>query len=71
MSELSLVEAENVLIVQFKTHDLRADALTHQIGQEFLDLPAKSDGKILVDFKSVSVMSSAMIGKLLALHKFR
>ncbi len=61
---------EGVLVVSFTDAKILDEAKIAQIGKELMELVAMADqGKMVVDFSGVSFMSSAMIGKLVLLHK--
>ena len=61
---------DGVLVVSFTDAKILDEAKIAQIGKELMDFVAQTDqGKMLVDFSGVSFMSSAMIGKLVLLHK--
>ncbi len=61
---------DGVLVVSFTDAKILDEAKIAQIGKELMDFVAQADqGKMLVDFSGVSFMSSAMIGKLVLLHK--
>lgn len=59
-----------VLVVSFTDAKILDEAKIQQIGKELMELvPQATEKKLLVDFTGVSFMSSAMIGKLVLLHK--
>ncbi len=61
---------EGVLVVSFTDAKILDEAKIAQIGKELMELVSMADqGKMVVDFSGVSFMSSAMIGKLVLLHK--
>jgi anti-sigma B factor antagonist len=61
---------EGVLVVSFTDAKILDEAKIAQIGKELMELVAMADqGKMVVDFSGISFMSSAMIGKLVLLHK--
>jgi anti-sigma B factor antagonist len=68
---LDLQDAGEVLVVTFKQASILDQAVIDQIGQEFnqAELEAASNRKLLVDFRTVEYMSSAMLGKIVQLHK--
>ena len=61
---------QGVLVVSFTDAKILDEAKIQQIGKELMELvPQASSNKMLLDFEGVSFMSSAMIGKLVLLHK--
>jgi len=68
---LGLRDADDVLVVTFKQASILDQAVIDEIGKEFsqAQLEAASCRKILVDFQAVEFMSSAMLGKIVQLHK--
>jgi anti-sigma B factor antagonist len=68
---LDLQDAGEVLVVTFKQASILDQAIIDQIGQELgqAGLEASSSRKLLVDFCGVEFMSSAMLGKIVQLHK--
>lgn len=69
MSELQCDERNDVLIVRFNHHSIIANTVIEKVGSELLSLLDRADRKLLLDFRGVSHMSSAMIGKILLLHQ--
>lgn len=68
---LTLKDAGEVLVVGFKQASILDQAIIDAIGGE-LDqaaLEASGNRKMLLDFNAVEYMSSAMLGKLIKLHK--
>jgi len=68
---LDLRDAGEVLIVTIKQASILDQGVIDLIGQE-LDqaaLEASGNRKMLLDFQNVEYMSSAMLGKLIHLHK--
>lgn len=70
-SHLRLADQGEVVIVYFQGQTLTDQTVIEQIGHELSDaaLEASGNRKLLVSFHGVKFMSSAMIGKLLPLHK--
>jgi len=68
---LSLQDAGDVLLVAFLQASILDQAVIDQIAREFgqVELEAASNRKLLLDFRAVEYMSSAMLGKLIQLHK--
>ena len=63
-------EHEDVLIVSFTDSKILDDARIQQLGKELVDKAARAQGaKMVLNFATVSFMSSAMIGKLVLLSK--
>ena len=61
---------QGVLVVSFTDAKILDEAKIQQIGKELMELvPQATSSKMLLDFTGVSFMSSAMIGKLVLLHK--
>jgi anti-anti-sigma factor len=58
-----------VLIIHFTTDDIRSETAVGRIGEELANLAHSAGGKVVVDFSGVQQMSSAMIGKILAINK--
>jgi anti-anti-sigma factor len=69
VAELVSHEKDGVLIAQFTQGKILADGVIAQIGRELLDYADQAPGKLLLDFQGVTFMSSAMIGKIVLLHK--
>jgi anti-anti-sigma factor len=69
MSELQCDEINDVLIVRFNHHTIIANTVIEKVGSELLSLVDRADRKLLLDFRGVNHMSSAMIAKVLLLHK--
>lgn len=73
MAELVAIEKEEVLVVQFTQGKILSDVVIAQIGRELLECAdrAKTEGlgKLLLDFRGVTFMSSAMIGKIVLMNK--
>ncbi len=70
-THLRLQDLGEVLIVYFQEGTLTDQNVIEQIGKEFADVALEASGnrKLLVNFQGVKFMSSAMLGKLLPLHK--
>ncbi len=68
---VELVDRGEVLLTRFKQASILDQAVIDQIGAELMQtaLEASGNRKLLLDFQIVNFMSSAMIGKLLQLHK--
>ena len=68
---VTLRDRGDVLAVYFKQDSILDPQLIDKIGHEFdrVALEAASCRKVLLNFEHVKFMSSAMIGKLLALNK--
>ncbi len=68
---LELEDAGEVLVVRFNQASILDQSVIDQIGRE-LDqaaLEASGNHKLLLNFQSVEYMSSAMLGKLIQLHR--
>ena len=70
-THLRLQDQGEVLIVYFQAGTLTDQTMIEQIGNELNDVALEASGnrKLLVNFQGVKFMSSAMLGKLLPLHK--
>ena len=68
---LDLKDAGEVLVVTFRQASILDQAVIDQIARELdqAELEAASNRKMLLDFQAVEFMSSAMLGKLIQLHK--
>jgi len=68
---LDLQDAGEILVVGFKQSSILDQAVIDQIGREFeqVGLEASGNRKLLLNFQTVEYMSSAMLGKLIQLHK--
>ncbi len=68
---LELQDAGEVLVVSFKQASILDQGVIDEIGKELSQarLEAAGTRKMLVDFRAVEFMSSAMLGKLVQLHK--
>lgn len=69
MPELVSQLKDGVLIAQFTSQEILSDVLIAQTGRELFELAVQSNGKMVVDFQSVTFMSTAMIGKIVLLKK--
>lgn len=70
LQELDLIYTNEVLILSFHDSRLLEDGKIHAIGKEMIaSLPKAKQGRLVVDFDGVDIMSSAMIGKLVLLHR--
>jgi len=69
MPEVLSQQRDDVLIGQFTSQRILDDMLVAQIGRELLELADRAEGKMLLDFQGVTLMSSAMIGKIVLLNK--
>jgi len=72
MSSLRTEENGGVLVVYFNDAKILDEATIQEIGKELIekcDSAANGTKKMLVNFKEVSFMSSAMIGKIILLNK--
>ena len=70
-THLRLGDQGEVLVVYFQAGSLTDQSVIEQIGNELNDVVLEASGnhKLLVNFQGVKFMSSAMLGKLLPLHK--
>ena len=67
---LKTSEEDGVLVAAFTDSNILDEAKIQSIGAELMEcIGAASEQKLLLDFEGVSFMSSAMIGKLVLLHK--
>jgi anti-anti-sigma factor len=68
---LDLKDAGEVLVARFKQTSILDQAVSDEIACEFdqAELEASANRKLLLDFQGVEYMSSAMLGKLIQLHK--
>lgn len=68
---LELQDAGEVLVVTFNQASILDQMVIDQIGREFdqAGLEAAGNRKMLLNFRTVEYMSSAMLGKLIQLHK--
>jgi anti-sigma B factor antagonist len=63
-------ENEDVLVVSFESARILDDATIQRIGQDLLTLAGEArEGRMVLNFGAVKFMSSAMIGKIILLHK--
>jgi anti-sigma B factor antagonist len=69
MPELVSQERDDVLIVGFASQTIVADSLVDKVGREFLKLVDVVGPKLLLDFRGVKHISSAMINQILLLHQ--
>ena len=59
-----------MLIAYFTDSKILEDARIQQIGKDLLEVASRAvEGKLVLNFQTVSFMSSAMIGKLVLLNK--
>src|SRR5262245_23947814 len=68
---IALTDAGEVLVATFRQASILDQGVIDQIGKELeqASLEAASNRKLLVDFQTVEYMSSAMLGKIVQLHK--
>lgn len=68
---LELDDAGDVLVVKFNQASILDQMIIDQIGREFdqVHLEAAANRKVLLNFQTVEYMSSAMLGKLIQLHR--
>jgi stage II sporulation protein AA (anti-sigma F factor antagonist) len=68
---IELQDAGEVLVVSFNQASILDQMVIDQIGREFdqAGLEASGNRKLLLNFQTVEYMSSAMLGKLIQLHK--
>lgn len=71
MASLTSQELDDVLVVSFNDAKILDEARIQEIGKELMGLVEQSSAgkKLVLDFKGVQFMSSAMIGKLVLLNK--
>ena len=72
MEFLETERRDGVLIVRFLNSQLAGEDLVFGVGRELLEQAGEAaayEGKLLLSFKGVVNMSSAMLGKLVILHK--
>ncbi len=70
MATLQTIEEGDVLVVFFTDAKILDEARIQEIGRELIDMVGTTpSGKLLLNFKAVSFMSSAMIGKIIQLNK--
>jgi len=69
MADLLTLERDDVLVIRFTSPKLLSDLTIAQIGEGFVKVVEQAKGKLLLDFSGVTAMSSAMIGKIVALNK--
>ena len=63
-------ENEGVLVVYFTDAKILDDSRIQQIGKDLIDVTANAlEKKLVLNFRGVNFMSSAMIGKLVLLNK--
>jgi anti-sigma B factor antagonist len=68
MADVLLEEMEGVLIARLVVARHPSQKQIDDIGRELLTLPERSGGMILLDLREVEFISSALLGKLIALH---
>jgi anti-sigma B factor antagonist len=68
---LELQDAGEVLVVRFNQASILDQAVIDQIGRELdqAGLEASGNRKMLLNFQAIEYMSSAMLGKLIQLHR--
>ena len=71
MALIEIRENEDVVVVSFTQSKILDGQTIQQIGREFgdLTLEASADRRLLLNFKKVDFMASAMLGKIILLHK--
>ena len=68
---LELTDVGEVLVVRFNQASILDQGVIDQIGRELdqAGLEAAGNRKLLVNFQAIEFMSSAMLGKLIQLHR--
>lgn len=71
MAQLTISEANDVVVVTFAESKILDEGVIRQIGEEFkkLTTEAAAERKLLVRFDRVTFMSSAMLGQIMRLAK--
>lgn len=71
MPHLSIAEHQDIVVVSIDVDKILDAELIRQIGKEFSTLTTEAAGekKLLLTFRRVSFMSSAMIGEIMRLAK--
>jgi len=69
MSEIISELVDDVLVVRFTLQTIVLDRVIEEAGKELLELASRVEGDMLLDFRGVKHMSSAMIGKILLLQR--
>ena len=68
--KLNVRRQENVLVVEFEDWRILEETMVAQIGEQLSELvQTGSELRLLLDFKNVEHMSSAMLGVLITLNK--
>ena len=68
--KLNVRRQENVLVVEFEDRRILEETMIAQIGERLSELiQAESEHRVLLDFKNVEHLSSAMLGVLITLNK--
>ena len=68
--KLNVRRQENVLVVEFEDRRILEETMIAQIGERLSELiQAESEPRVLLDFKNVEHLSSAMLGVLITLNK--
>lgn len=65
---LEIKQVGDVTVVCFQNTRILDEATVQTLGTELLEAAARANGKLLLNFKNVVLMSSAMIGKLVLLR---
>ncbi len=67
---IHVIEKEGVTVVQFRDQKILDDRTIQQFGTELLELVKGRSGiKLVLDFTSVTYLSSAALGKLITLRR--
>ena len=69
VTDLVTVNKEGVLIILLPANRILTEVEADRIGERLANLAHSEGNKVLIDLSNVQQMSSAMIGKLLALSK--
>ena len=71
MSNLNIVDRDDVVMVTFTNFKILDESVIRNIGVEFekLTTEAAAERKLLLNFDRVTFMSSAMIGQIMKLYK--
>jgi len=69
VTDLVTTKKDGVLIIAFAVNRVWTEAEVAKVGERLANLAHSEGDKVLLDFSNLQQMSSAMLGKLLALNK--
>lgn len=69
VADLETTQKEHVLIIRFAIRRISTEGEVARVSRHLANLAHSEGDKVVLDFSQLKQMSSAMLGKILALHK--